>query len=255
MEYSLTMEEDLVRLKQDNQEGWEVYSAKKSKCKTRKLPAVATRKSARVPSTCSGGGGFTAISGNTQSTSRGFTILNSSEEEDLVNIALSCDITLGENKTETDVTINAMQLEEISRASLAEAAYNFNLTKRLKEDHSLEGENLSLEIVNNSQRLKENGILYGGDEFNGETQSSLKGPQAENLGLNQLGGVLLKQQTDLEQSELDPGGEDMQKKISDLTATNTQLEAGQKRGAKSCRIGNKERGSKLSRELKRISIQ
>jgi len=67
--------------------------------------------------------------------------------------------------------------------------------------------------------------------------------------------VLLKQQTDLEQSELDPGGEDMQKKISDLTATNTQLEAGQKRGAKSCRIGNKERGSKLSRELKRISIQ
>ena len=212
MEYSHTMEEDLVRLKQDNQEGWEVYSAKKSKCKTRKLPAVATRKSARVPSTCSGGGGFTAISGNTQSTSRGFTILNSSEEEDLVNIALSCDITLGENKTETDVTINAMQLEEISRASLAEAAYNFNLAKRLKEDHSLEGENLSLEIVNNSQRLKENGILYGGDEFNGETQSSLKGPQAKNLGLNQLGGVLLKQQTDLEQSELEPGGEDMQKK-------------------------------------------
>jgi len=45
------------------------------------------------------------------------------------------------------------------------------------------------------------------------------------------------------------------KKNTDLTATNTQLEAGQKGGAKSYRIGNKERGSKLSRELKRISIQ
>ena len=45
-----------------------------------------------------------------------------------------------------------MQLEEEARASLAEALYNSNVEKRLRTEHSLEGENLVLEPTDNLQR-------------------------------------------------------------------------------------------------------
>ena len=45
-----------------------------------------------------------------------------------------------------------MKLEEVARAAVAEAAYNFHMEQKLKECHSLEGENLSLEVTSNEQR-------------------------------------------------------------------------------------------------------
>jgi hypothetical protein len=47
--------------------------------------------------------------------------------------------------------ISAIKLEEMARATLAEAKYNHVQESILKEKH-LEGENLSLEVTDNQQR-------------------------------------------------------------------------------------------------------
>ena len=45
-----------------------------------------------------------------------------------------------------------MQLEELTRAAVAKASYKFHMEQKLQENHSLEGENLSLEVTSNDQR-------------------------------------------------------------------------------------------------------
>ena len=46
--------------------------------------------------------------------------------------------------------IAAMKLEELARAKLAEANYNFHMNQNLNDSHVLEGENLTLQTISNS---------------------------------------------------------------------------------------------------------
>ncbi|CAN6302031.1 unnamed protein product [Urochloa humidicola] len=147
-------------------------SSRKKSIKRRFCPAVAARKSART-----GGKGFskrgtTTIpdnSGMFQASVNSFTILNTCDREDLENLATSCDIKLGENSKETLEIIEAMKLEEVARAEIAEANYRDKANKRLQESHALEGENLELQKIDNEQRLIQN-VGSGGNE-QGETAS------------------------------------------------------------------------------------
>lgn len=93
-----------------------------------------------------------------------------------------------------------MKLEELSRAALAEANYKKRVEDILVEQHVLEGENLGLQVIDNSDR-----------EF-----------QSQKMSENEGGNMMAK------------GG----------------LKTGGTKGHK--KAG---KGSKLSRELKRISLK
>jgi hypothetical protein len=110
------------------------------------FPVVAARKSSRGRKTRQGGGGMHKIPPNS------FAILNSCEDDDLELIAKNCDIILGGCDEEITENINAIKLEEIARAAAAEANYKYRQELALVEKHSLEGENLNLEKVDNKQR-------------------------------------------------------------------------------------------------------
>ena len=239
------------------QEAWEVESSKKKKYKFRPHPAVAVRKSARIsPSDPVGRGDFSSIPGNNHPTPYGFAVLNTCEEDDLTNITLNCEIILGENKTEIDATISAMQLEELSRAALAEASYNFNLEKGVSTEHCLEGENLSLEVVDNSQRIIQIRDKCETDKLKCAVQTSLETKQGGKQTVLPNGGNLQEGRACSKEGEqLDEGKELTCQIISEVASTSSQQEVGQKGGVKSNRTENKDRGTRLSRELKRISIQ
>jgi hypothetical protein len=81
-----------------------------------------------------------------------FAILNFCEDDDLESIAKNCDIILGGCEEEITENINAIKLEETARAAVAEANYKHRQELALVEKHSLEGENLNLEKVDNQQR-------------------------------------------------------------------------------------------------------
>lgn len=97
-------------------------------------------------------GGRTQNAGMLQTTLNSFTILNSCDNEELENIAKNCDIKLGGNIVESHEIIDSMKLEELARAALAEANYRSHSEARLIDSHSLEGENLELQVTDNTQR-------------------------------------------------------------------------------------------------------
>ena len=74
--------------------------------------------------------------------SNSFVVLNSVDDSNLNTIALDCDVILGGNVEEQTFTLDAMKLEELSRAALAEANYKTHLEERLLQTHLLEGETL-----------------------------------------------------------------------------------------------------------------
>ncbi|CAN6353196.1 unnamed protein product [Urochloa humidicola] len=86
-----------------------------------------------------------------------FTVLYTFEEEELEELAFNCGVQLGDNTTEIAETINAMKLEELARAALAEANYNQHREKVLADQHVLEGENLELGSLDNSKRDHQKG--------------------------------------------------------------------------------------------------
>ena len=68
---------------------------------------------------------------------------------------------LGRGDSEISSTLNAMRLEEQARAALAEANYRVHQGEKLECLHSLEGENLDLGCISNSQRgfsMKRKGV-------------------------------------------------------------------------------------------------
>ena len=68
---------------------------------------------------------------------------------------------LGRGDSEISSTLNAMRLEEQARAALAEANYRVHQGEKLECLHSLEGENLDLGCISNSQRgfsMKKRGL-------------------------------------------------------------------------------------------------
>jgi hypothetical protein len=81
-----------------------------------------------------------------------FAVLNSIDDNHLNAFALDCDILLGENNNENASTLDAMKLEELARAAIAEANYNSHLEEKLAQSHSLDGENVELGCVSNSHR-------------------------------------------------------------------------------------------------------
>lgn len=85
-------------------------------------------------------------------TSCNFTVINSCGNNILEEIAKKCDIDLGGDRGMVKSNIDAMKMEEVARAALAEVNYRHHINKRFVEQHSLEGENLLLEVVDNSQR-------------------------------------------------------------------------------------------------------
>jgi hypothetical protein len=110
------------------------------------FPVVAARKSSRGRKAMQRSGGMHKIPPNS------FAILNSYEDDDLESIAKSCDIILGGCEEEIAENINAIKLEEIAKAAVAEANYKHRQELVPEEKHSLEGENLNLEKVDNQQR-------------------------------------------------------------------------------------------------------
>ena len=68
------------------------------------------------------------------------------------DIALKCEVRLGKSPRETHESISAMKLEEQARARLAEANYSCHLEQKLSDSHVLEGVNLTLQSIDNSQR-------------------------------------------------------------------------------------------------------
>lgn len=140
------------KLKDDtDSEEWEQVTATRQKpsAKRRLYPAMAARKSSRINKKTDQRGGNPGIF---SATVNSFTILNSCENDDLAEIVSKCDIVLGNSRGEINETIDAMKLEELTRATLAEANYRVILEKKLAESHALEGENLELQTVDNSQR-------------------------------------------------------------------------------------------------------
>jgi len=57
---------------------------------------------------------------------------------------------LGSNKNNIAETISTMKAEEKLRGAIAEASYNIQMQQKLAQTHVLEGENLTLEGVDNS---------------------------------------------------------------------------------------------------------
>ncbi|CAN6222198.1 unnamed protein product [Urochloa humidicola] len=170
-------------------------------------PTVAARKSSRgAPMTTSGVVGDMA--GTSNSCFNPFMILNACEDEILEEIAINCDVVLGESREEISDTLNAMKLEEMARAELAEANYRRHLAEKLEQQHVLEGESIDLQVIDNQER--------------GFTATN------ENMDHNEGG---LEQQTEMERTKLvqkNKGGRKLSKGVM--------------------------KGSRLSRELKRISI-
>jgi hypothetical protein len=81
-----------------------------------------------------------------------FFVLNSYDDDKLELIATNCDIVLGGVGKKIYGNINAIQMEEIVRAAIAEANYKHSQEVMLIAQHVLEGENLNLEIIENQQR-------------------------------------------------------------------------------------------------------
>lgn len=197
-------EEEASRM-EENKEAWkQAPSRQKHSKKNGFYPAVTSRQSTR--STTGGeyasrkNSGERQSSGMFQATINSFTILNSCENDELEDIATLCDIKLGESSEEAGEIINAMKLEELARAAIAEAKHRDQTEKILVGAHALDGENLELQKTDNSHR----GFQAAEDR--------------EDIG------------ADMRLQE-----ERTQKKLKE-----------QKRGDK---------GSKLSRELKRISLK
>lgn len=84
--------------------------------------------------------------------SNNFLILDSYEDTALEDIALDCDIKLGENHEEAVEILSAMKAEEQAREAVAEAIYRRKLEEKMRGKHSLEGENLELVAITNDDR-------------------------------------------------------------------------------------------------------
>jgi hypothetical protein len=91
------------------------------------------------------------MGGMTDNLSSPFTVLNTYTNYDLDVIARDYGIDLGD-ETETNDNINAIKLEDIARAALAETIYNIAQGKRLANSHAIEGENLTLSQIDNKLR-------------------------------------------------------------------------------------------------------
>ena len=81
-----------------------------------------------------------------------FTVLDTRSDDDLDAIARDCNVILGKGDSEITSTLNAMRLEELARAALAESSYKAHLEEKLAGTHFLEGENLELGCISNSHR-------------------------------------------------------------------------------------------------------
>ena len=84
-------------------------------------------------------------------TTNSFAVLNSVDDDFLEKMAVDCDIILGGDNTESKASISAMKLEEISRATIAEAIYKQHLEIHLNDCHALNSENLDLSYISNSK--------------------------------------------------------------------------------------------------------
>lgn len=84
-------------------------------------PTVASRRSARGGSATS-----TTFPGMINANNNPFLVLDNYGGDDLEDLALDCDINLGKNHVEFKETLEAMKLEEIARAAVAEAIYKKN---------------------------------------------------------------------------------------------------------------------------------
>ncbi|CAN6166580.1 unnamed protein product [Urochloa humidicola] len=165
---------NIAELKEDIQETWEVAGLSNQKTTKRKFyPIVATRKSMRSsPSTSRLS--FTGIQGTYEYPTNPFTILNDCDKDVLENIASDCDIILGGNEREISETLDAMKLEEVTRAALAEAHHRQNMEERLESFHALEDECLDLQPVDNSNRGVIDGIHDMNKEKGGAASQHLK---------------------------------------------------------------------------------
>jgi hypothetical protein len=85
--------------------------------------------------------------------SNSFIVLNSYDNDDLEELANSCNIILGDNVEITHKTIEAIKLEELAIAAIAEARYKQCSEKIIAEIHVLEEECLRLCL--------ETGVLMG----------------------------------------------------------------------------------------------
>ncbi|CAN6292349.1 unnamed protein product [Urochloa humidicola] len=143
-----------TRAEKGEEENWEraLQSKRRTSKKRRFFPAVAARTSSRVDGIKHRGAHMAVDPGASQTPLNSFTILNSCENEDLENIAISCDVSLGDSKVEIKETLDIMKLEELARAAIAEAKYRQRMEQALAENHALEGENLELQVTNNDQR-------------------------------------------------------------------------------------------------------
>lgn len=202
--YHASSVEDQVVIANKNQEVWEVVStAKKTQVKRKFQPAVAARQSSRNQKsfTTSTLGGVSAIPGTSSTPSNSFEILNSCDNADLENIAMQCDLILGGGDTsETHEVLSAMKLEEKTRAALAEANYRQHLEVKLNETHALEGENLELEVIDNTERATQPEMLQkkkpnrgGGSKLSRSYEESVtnESPHMEHQGY----GATIKGQT------------------------------------------------------------
>ncbi|CAN6334410.1 unnamed protein product [Urochloa humidicola] len=151
IEEQLFEEDDAIGGDQlETPEKWErTRMSNQKKGKRKFYPAIAARKSSRR-------GLATSNTFNNQgminTNANPFTVLNSCNNETLEEIAISCDVILGENKEEIEEVLCAMKLEELVRAGIAEAQHKQNLGERLDDLHVLEGECLDLQIIDNSNR-------------------------------------------------------------------------------------------------------
>jgi hypothetical protein len=93
--------------------------------------------------------------------SNAFLVLDTYEDDVLENIASECDIKLGENSDEAGSILSAMRAEEIARAAMAEAAYQKKMEEKLMKNHTMEGENLMLEVTANNERGVESSSVGG----------------------------------------------------------------------------------------------
>ena len=143
----------------ESQEEWEVVKSLTDKHKRRE-PIRAARKNSRMAHKTAiplHQLSSTDMPGTSTTVNNSFAILNSMEDDELEEIAMNCDVTLGNSEDEIAETISAMQAEEMLRGVVAETNYKLHLESKLKEQHVLEGENLILEGVTNSNRDFEGG--------------------------------------------------------------------------------------------------
>jgi len=145
-------------------QGWELAkSAKRTTLKARREPVKAARKSSRrilqhAPNLLHKINDL-ELPGTSHNTHNAFEILNSTSDDELEEIAYNCDVMLGSNKNNIAETISTMKAEEKLRGAIAEASYNIQMQQKLAQTHVLEGENLTLEGVDNSCRELPEGVL------------------------------------------------------------------------------------------------